>query len=144
MSFPDDTTEMCRSGDYRMVQIFDMAQLTWPGGEMIVGDHFYADPQCAVIDEARGWCVSGGQGLEICLFEDGLPRGAADSTQVKRLHLWRNENPPPDGDRYWLVTQLWHLEDDSIRVHVNSPGKGPGLYEVDVRTLEWRHLSSSP
>src|ERR1700734_3209838 len=125
MSFPDDTTTICTSGDYRMVQIFDMAQLTWPEGSLVVGDHCYTDPQCAVINETKGWCVSGGQGLEICLFEDGLPHGpdTPDFNRIKWQSLWRNENPPPDGARYWFVANIWLYEDDLVRVVVNPLGE---------------------
>jgi hypothetical protein len=141
----NDTTELCRSGEYRIEEIFDMAVLFWPGGELEVGDHCYTDPQCALINAEKGWCVSGGQGLEICLFENGLPKGpqdfnAADPQGLKRTGLWRHGNPPPDGQRYWWVSNIWLLDGDLIRVLVNPLGPGAGLYDVDVRTLNWQRL----
>ncbi len=139
------TTELCRSGEHTIRQIFDMAVLFWPGGELIVGDHCHTDPQCAVINAEMGWCVSGGQGLEICLFENGLPEGpqepnAPDPEGLKRIGLWRDHNPPPDGQRYWWVSNIWLFDKDLIRVLVNPLGPGAGLYEVDVRTLRWQRL----
>ena len=126
--------------EYQVEERFDMAYLIWPGGELFIGDHCYTDLQCAVINVEDGWCVSGGQGLEICIFEDGLPRGSnvPDPTKVKRLHLWRQENPPPDGENYWFVANIWYYLDDRVRVLVIR-WVAAGLYEVDVRIL-WERL----
>jgi hypothetical protein len=141
MPRPDDSTELCRSGEHRIVEMFDMALLVWPGGEMIVGDHASTDPQCALINAEKGWCVSGGQGLEICLFEDGLPQGAAlpESHRIQRLRLWRDDNPPPDGERFWFVADVWPEENDLLRALVNTSGQS-AFYRVDVRTLRWQKL----
>jgi len=142
MSDSEDSTTLFRAGPYRVVQRFDMALLTWPGGELIVGDHSLTDPQCAAINAARRWCVSGGQGLEICHFDDGLPQGpdAPAADRVKLLSLWRHENPPPDGQRYWFVARVWLERDDLVRVLVNPSPGDVGVYEVDVRSLHWTAL----
>lgn len=142
MSLSENSNDLCASSGYRVAQRFDMAFLIWPDGELYVGDHCHTDPQCAVINAENGWCVSGGQGLEICLFEDGLPRGpnVPDPARMKRLSLWRHENPPPDGERYWFVVKIWHYHEDRVRVLVNPLGPAAGLYEVDVRTLQWERL----
>ena len=142
MSDSEESTELCRSGEYRVFQMFDMALLTWPDGELIVGDHCDTDAQCAVINAARGWCVSGGQGLEICHFDDGLPRGPKepDPNRVKRLNLWRDQNPPPDGQKYWFVAKIWLDHENLVRVLINPSPGDVALCEVDVRTLRWRRL----
>lgn len=142
MSDSEGSTELCRSGEYRVVEMFDMALLTWPDGELIVGDHCYTDPQCAVINAASGWCASGGQGLEICFFEDGLPQGPnkPDPNRVKRQNLWRDQNPPPDGKKYWFVAKIWLDNRDLVRVLINPSPGDVGMYEVDVRTLRWAPL----
>jgi hypothetical protein len=134
--------ELCRSGDYRILERFDMAFLAWPEGELIVGDHCHTDPQCAAINPESGWCVTGGEGLEICLFADGLPHGShpPDPPRIKWSHLWRAENPPPDGARYWFIAGVWHYHADLVRVLVDPLGDNAGLYEVDVRTLRWIRL----
>ncbi len=108
----------------------------------MVGDHCHCDPTCAVVNAAGGWCLSGGQGLEIRLFEDGLPQGPGtpDPNRIKTLSLWRHENPPPDGQRFWCVVGAWLYADDLVRVLVNPLASQAGLYEVDVRTLGWRRL----
>jgi hypothetical protein len=131
-----------RDGDYSIVDRFDMAFLVWPDGELIVGDHCHCDPTCAVVNQIGGWCVSGGQGLDIRLFEDGLPQGpdTPDPNRIKTLGLWRHENPPPDGQHFWCVVGAWLYAGDLVRVLVNPLGTEAGLYEVDVRTLSWRRL----
>jgi hypothetical protein len=142
MTDSEDTTELCRSGDYRIVEMFDMALLVWPGGEMIVGDHCYTDPQCAVVNIDRGWCVSGGEGLEIRLFADGLPKGSSvpDSQRVSELGLWRHPDLLPDGQRYWFVSKIWLREDDLIGALVHPSRNEEVVYEVDVRTLRWARV----
>src|SRR5665213_2889236 len=62
------------------------------------------------------------------------------AARVKRLFLWRHENPPPGGERYWFIVKIWHYHEDVVRVLVNPLGEGAGLYEVDVRTLRWARL----
>lgn len=142
MSDSMDSTELCRSGDYRIVRVFDMALLKWPYGELIVGDHCRTDPQCAVINAAGGWCVSAGQGLEICLFEDGLPQGPdeLDPNRVRRLNLWRDQNPPPNGEEYWFVSKIWLDREDFVGVAVGRLDGEVNLYQVDVRSLRWKQL----
>jgi hypothetical protein len=64
-------------GDYRVEHLLEEATLVWSDGSVFVGDH-YGDPSCALINEAAGGCVSGGEGLVICRFEPGFPSGVDD------------------------------------------------------------------
>jgi hypothetical protein len=134
--------ELCRSGDYRVLERFDMALLAWPEGELIVGDHCRTDPQCAAISIESGWCVTGGEGLAICLFADGLPHGPnpPDPARITWSYLWRHENPPPGNAPHWFVAEIWRKRDDLIDVRVEAGGEEAGLYEVDVRSLRWARV----
>ena len=70
----DDTTELSE-GRTRHPPNLRYGGALWPGGKLIVGDHCYTDPQCAVINAEMGWCVSGGQGLEIAYLKMACPEG---------------------------------------------------------------------
>lgn len=139
MTESEQATELCRSGIYSIVQVFDMAVLVWPKGEMIIGDHGIIEPLCAAMNPEKGWCASGGQGLQIVLFKDGLPQEATEPHPVTRLSLWCNENPPPDGERFWCVADIELCGGDHIRASAASR-KGVCNYEINVRTLDWKLL----
>lgn len=127
-------------GECRIEHVFEDAKLAWSGGSIDIGDH-YGDPNCGLINAYAGWCAAGGEGLVICHFEGGLPKGPARFPQkrLKVSELWRRSNPPPSG-AYWSVEGIWLYHDDLIRVVVEPLSEHAGLYEVDVKTLAWRKL----
>ena len=127
-------------GECRIKHVFEDAKLVWSGGSIEIGDH-YGDPNCGLVNTCVGWCATGGEGLVICHFDGGLPKGTARSAEkrLKKSELWRRSSPPPSG-AYWSVEGMWFYRDDLIRVVVEPVSEHAGLYEVDVRTLAWRKL----
>lgn len=132
-------TELYRSGDYIIECHYETSLLSWSDGNLDIGDH-YGDPSCALINAANGWCLTGGEGLVICLFPYPLTLEHRP-THCDRLYLWRREYPPSEGDKCWFVEGAWLLEGDVVRVLVDPVGPGAGLYDVNVRTLSWKRLS---
>ena len=104
------------------------------------------------MDAAQGWCVTGGAGLVVNLFGQGFPSGTGpvDAFPFTSRDLWNPNSPPPDGRQNWFVEGLWlyaaeqDANGDLARVLVHAlvePGsRHAGLYEVDLRTLDWRRL----
>jgi hypothetical protein len=116
---------------------YELAYLRWSGGTYPLGEH-YGDPMCAVMNTPDGWCVTGGQGLVITIFEDGLPEGGTQVApqHVRQTELWR---PPPSGD-VWYVFGVWYAGDDRVQAAVDPGSDHAGLYEVNVRTLAWHKV----
>ncbi len=131
---------LATEGEYRIEHFYEQASLAWRGGSVDIGEH-YGDPICAVINPQAGWCATGGEGLVICHFEGGLPRGPTrvSPKRMKVLELWRRANPPPM-KAYWSVEGAWLYQDDLIRVVVEPASEHAGLYEVNVTTLSWRKI----
>jgi hypothetical protein len=129
-------------GEYRIESFCEDARLVWSGGSIDIGHH-YGEPGCALINADAGWCVTGGEGLVICHFEGGLPKGPTrfPVERLKNVKLWRPGNPPPSGAHdYWSVEGIWFYQNDLIRVVVNPLDEHAGLYEVDVKTLVWHKI----
>jgi hypothetical protein len=136
----DTKTVLAADGEYRIEHFYENVALVWRGGSADIGDH-YGDPTCAVINSSAGWCVTGGEGLVICHFEGGLPRGPGrvSSKRLKMLELWRRGNPPPQS-AFWSVQGAWLYQDDAVRVVVDPSSEHAGLYEINVTTLAWRKI----
>jgi hypothetical protein len=135
-------TTLCRDGDYVIEHEYEQTYLRWPGGAYPLGDH-YGDPTCAVTNAVDGWCVTGGEGLVITLFEDGLPAGGAlgGDRKSRQAALWRRRDgvSPPEGPA-WFIYGAWFAGGDLVQVAVDPGSDHAGLYEVDVRTLAWRKV----
>ena len=134
---------LCSDGEYVVEHEYEQAWLRWPGGSHPVGDH-YGDPTCAVMSALEGWCVTGGEGLVITLFEAGLPaaHGPAATGKITQAALWRSRGggkPPPEGD-LWYVFGVWFAGEGRVQAVVDPGSDHAGLYEVDVRTLDWRKV----
>lgn len=138
---PEDNNVLCSDGDYTITHSHEDAFLIWPADRLVVGDH-YGNPTCAIINLSDNWCLTGGEGLVICRFEDGFPSGAAPSTLARMTvtELWRRANPPADGSEAWDIEGAWLFEGDIARILVDPLSPNAGLYEVDVRTLAWRRM----
>ncbi len=142
---------LCVEGDYSICGGFENAYLSWDGGGVDIGDH-YGHPTSAIMDAAQGWCVTAGEGLEICFFEHGLPGPdkPIEDYPFRTQVLWRHGNPPPDGQMCWFVEKLWFAESEAgadgrpVRVLLQvlvEPGTArAGLYEVDIVSLAWRRI----
>lgn len=131
---------LCEDGDFAIEHEYEQSFLRWPGGVQLIGDH-YGDATCAVMSTIDGWCATGGEGLVITLFEDGLPERNEPSgaRKIRQSALWRARDgvPPPSG-KAWFVFGAWFVRDHLIQVVVDPGSDHAGLYEVDVRTLAWR------
>jgi hypothetical protein len=143
----DQPSILCWEGIYTVQHFSEDTYLVWKEGasDLEVGrielaDH-YGDPTCAVINSLNGWCATGGEGLAVSSFKGGFPSGSKpiNPQDVTQRELWRRSNPPPIGP-YWAIEGMWLYEDDLIRVVVDPISDHAGLYEVNVRTLEWRKL----
>src|SRR3712207_1504985 len=117
-----------RSDDYVLEHHYENASLSWPGGGLHIGDH-YGDPTCGVINASDGWCLTGGEGLIICLFAHPLTVDRRP-TGYRRLDLWRRKNPPPTKGQCWFVEGAWLKEGDVARVLVDPLSDEAGLYDV--------------
>jgi hypothetical protein len=147
----DNRQILCFEGAYTINGGYENVYLRWDGGGVDIGDH-YGHPTAAIMDVAQGWCVTAGEGLEICHFERGFPGPGrpVEDFPFRTLELWRHGNPPPDGQTCWFVEKLWFAESEldadgkpsSILLHVlvDPGGKSAGLYEVDVVSLAWRRI----
>jgi hypothetical protein len=133
-------TILCRRGIYAVEHEYEYCYLTWPGGSLLIDEH-YGDPVGAVLSE-DGWCVIGGEGLGVILFERGLPVPGRrfDPTDVTQKELWRRANPPPSGDKCWFVENLWFAGPYRVRAVVDPQNPHAGTYEVDVRSLTWTRV----
>jgi hypothetical protein len=130
---------LAEDGDYRIWHEYEHATLEWPGGALPIGDH-YGDPTCALISSAGGWCLTAGEGLIVCLFDGGLPRGSASpaDASLRTRELWRRRNPPPNA-ACWFVHSVAHVG-ETIHVTTDPLSDYAGVYEVDVRTMTWRRM----
>jgi len=133
-------TILCRRGIYAVEHEHEYCYLTWPGGELLIDDH-HGDPVDAVLS-GDGWCVIGGEGLGIILFERGLPVPGRpfDRAGVTQKDLWRRANPPPSGDECWFVDRLWPAGPYRVCAVVDPQSPNAGTYEVDVRSLTWTRV----
>jgi len=118
---------LAEAGGVRVTHDFEDVILERDGARLALADH-YGDPQCALIAPERGWCVVGGEGLEVVRF---------DGPGAVRSALWRRDNAPPDGARCWFVSGLSDLGGDRVAVVAEVAGQAAS-FEVDVRTLAWR------
>jgi len=142
---------LCFEGDYAIRYAHEDVVLAWNGGMINIGRH-YGNPNAAVMDVGEGWCVTGGSGLTINLFERGFPKAGepVKDFPFRTLNLWDACNPPPDGRDCWFVEGLWFRlsERDAdgklVRVLVHAlvePGsERAGLYEVELLTRQWRRI----
>jgi hypothetical protein len=147
----DDRSTLCFAGAYSIRYSHEEAYLRWEGGSLNIGDH-YGNPNTAVMDVVQGWCVTGGEGLEICFFDNGFPKPGEPIVNYpfRILELWRGANRPPDGRPCWFVEKLWFAESEweidgklsHVLLHVAvEPGTASaGLYEVDIVKLSWRRI----
>jgi hypothetical protein len=117
----DERKTLRREGAYSIRCSHERAFLCWAGGGLDIGDH-YGDPKCAVMDVAQGWCVTGGEGLEIRIFDKGfpLPGAPVEAFPFRTLELWRGTNRPPDGRPFWFVEKLWFVDSEQ-----DEDGKQP-------------------
>jgi hypothetical protein len=134
----DPFPTLYRDGDYVIEHHYENCYFSWPGGGLDLGDH-YGDPTCGLINASEGWCLSGGEGLVISLFPHPLT-AECRPTEYKRLNLWRRENPPSAEHKCWFVQGAWLKGGDVARVLVDPLSGEAGLYDVDVRTLQWRKV----
>jgi hypothetical protein len=142
---------LCFEGEYVIQFGHEDVFLAWDGGAIQIGRH-YGNANAAVMDVAEGWCVTGGSGLTIVIFEYGFPKAGApiEDFPFRSLNLWDRANPPPDGRDCWFVEGLWFRlsERDAdgrvARVLVHAliePGlPNAGLYEIELLSLTWRRI----
>ena len=125
---------LCIDGYYAIEMEYEYSFLRWPGGLYPVGEH-YGDCKCAVINTARGWCVTGGAGLVVTLFDGGLPHHR-DPVNRDRVTSYLVSHPLDSKKVLWIET-IWREEyepEDSDFVTVVS---GREIFKLNVRAPTW-------
>jgi hypothetical protein len=82
--------------EYSIYAEWEYAVLAWPGGMYPIGRH-YGDCTSAIANVSRGWCVTGGAGVAVTIFEDGFPRGLGAVDPMRVLSYTVGSTGVPEG-----------------------------------------------
>lgn len=122
---------LAHSKNFKLYGAYEEAQLEGFGIEkhVVVGD-FYGDVVCGCIDYQERWCISGGNGIVIYNLTIPLRPYKYKSKESSWAELWRD-------DQVWYPEAIYQVEDEMVRIVVDVYSEAKGVYELNVKTLEF-------